>query len=180
MQSCIKWRTEKMLLLHFIIIIFFLSVVFSVITQLILPIRPSMLLGACATLSCQQQQRLTWNRPLKFTPTPPFSLLRRAWGRKDGRLRGRKTSIRTQRMTGRSPLLLRQPPHAEHGGLCLPQSSYVPAGGSTHTFNKRASPRAHLPGFVSACVCMSRHLMGVCVAVCVCEGGCKWGKQRGG
>lgn len=56
----------------------------------------------------------------------------------------------------------------------------MPAGGSTHTLNRRASPRAHLPGVVSACVCVSRHLTGACVSVSLCGGGANRVKERRG
>lgn len=134
---------------------------------------------ACATLDARIRPAATKAdmKPPPQIPSgpllPPFDLLHRAWGRKDGRLRGRKTSIRTQRMTGGSPLLLRQPPQAEHGGLCL-ATELVRASWRKHTHT-----RAHLTGGhprelicqgLYPRVCVSRHLTGACVRVSVCAG----------
>lgn len=61
-------------------------------------------------------------------------------------------------MTGGTPLLLRQPPQAEHGGLCLLAELIRASWGKhTHTHLTGGHPRE--------LICQ-----GSCLRVCVCQG----------
>lgn len=96
--------------------------------------------------------------PVRFTP-PPFTPSNQHGGLGGGKTRGRKTSIRKQRLTGDTtpPILLVHPQQAEHRApspaLCLALICQLE---ETHTYIAymySSSQRSCM------CVCVSRHFM---------------------
>lgn len=134
-------------------------------------------MNACATLEMSTMPAATKPRmkpspqnPCQVHSSPPSPSSNQHGGGKTGGLRGRKTSIRTQRLTGGTPPFSSSTLGRQSTGPRAPlfvwlQSSYVPAGGTnTHDVQRQGTHRAHLArGHNCLFVCVKAFNVSLCV-----------------
>lgn len=161
-----------------LLLCFVLLVVFSIITQLFLPIRPVCFYESMCYIRYKYRasRNKAWHETTPSNPfrtTPPLSTFSNGHG--GGKMEGweaEKLQLGHKGWHEEAPSftsLCRQsrgPLSGYRAHMCQMEE--------THTFNRRASPRAHLPGVVSVRVCVKAFngcpclCVSMCVHVCVC------------